>query len=62
MSDLPACCNFCYRRAVRTFVQRRRQLWQVLANKPRRRASVCRTVRCADVAENYLRGKVGELR
>jgi hypothetical protein len=62
MSDLPACCNFCYRRAARTLVQRRRQLWQVLANKPRRRAAVCRTARCVHVADDYLKGRRGPLR
>jgi hypothetical protein len=55
-------CNFCYRRTVRTLVQRRRGLWQVLANKPRRRASVCATARCEHVADDYLRGRAGELR
>lgn len=55
-------CNFCYRQAARTLVQRRRSLWQVLANKPRRRADVCDTARCEHGADEYVSGRAGALR
>lgn len=48
-------CDFCYRPSVRTFVQPRRALWQVVARKPRRRARACGTLRCETLAREYLR-------
>lgn len=55
-------CDFCYRPAARTLVQRRRAVWQVLAGRPPRRAEACGNPRCLLNADEYVTGKVGALR
>jgi hypothetical protein len=54
-------CDFCYRPATGGLVQRRRNLWQVIAGRPPRRAEVCGTARCLNGAADYVSGRVGPL-
>lgn len=61
MRELPARCDFCYRPARVTLVQRRRKLWQVAARKPLRRVSVCDTWRCRELADARLYVRLGGL-